>query len=93
MSTNWLSNLFVYAPDLDAYFERINYAGSREPTAETLKQIQWLHLLAIPFEVLDCHIPGKCIDLTPEVVERKLVKEGRGGYCYEHNTLLLYVLK
>lgn len=93
MSTNWHSNLFVYSPDLDAYFERIKYTGSREPTDETLKQIQWLHLLAIPFEVLDCHIPGKSIDLTPEVVERKLVKEGRGGYCYEHNTLLLYVLK
>ena len=92
MSDNWLSNSFVYAPDLDAYFKRIGFTGPREATAETLKQIQWLHLLSIPFEVLDCHT-GKGIDLTPQVVERKLVHEGRGGYCYEHNTYLWYVLK
>lgn len=93
MSANWLSNDFTYMPDLDAYFERIKYNGSREPTEDTLKQIQWHHLLEIPFEVLDCHLSGRKIDLAPEVVERKLVKEGRGGYCYEHNTLLWYILQ
>lgn len=94
MSANWLSNLYVFKPDLDKYFERINYTGSRDATAETLKQIQWHHLLAIPFEVLDIHIAAKgLIDITPEVIERKLVREGRGGYCYEHNQLALWVLR
>jgi N-hydroxyarylamine O-acetyltransferase len=93
MAVSWHSNLFTYTPDLDAYFKRINYTGPRDVTAEVLKQIQWHHLLAIPFEVLDCHVSGGKIDLTPEVVERKMVLEGRGGYCYEHNTLLLYILK
>lgn len=93
MSSNWQSNNFVYQPNLDAYFARIGYTGDRSISAETLRDIQWLHLLAIPFETLDCHIAGRKIDLAPEVVERKLVAEGRGGYCYEHNTLMLYVLK
>lgn len=92
MSDNWLSNSFTYAPNLEAYFARIGYDGSREPTAETLKQLQWHHLLTIPYEVLDVHLTGK-IDLTPEVVERKIVTNGRGGYCYEHNTLFMYVLR
>jgi N-hydroxyarylamine O-acetyltransferase len=93
MSTNWQSNDFVYKPDLDAYFQRIKYDGDRSPTAQTLRDIQWNRLLTIPFETLDCHIAGKKIDLNPEVVERKLIREGRGGYCYEHNTLLLWVLR
>ena len=93
MSSNWLSNDFVYEPDLASYFARIKYDGPRTVTAETLRSIQWYHLLAIPFEVLDCHIENRRIDLTPEVVEKKLVLDGRGGYCYEHNTLMLYVLR
>jgi len=93
MSVAWHSNSFVYKPDLDAYFKRIGYTGSRELCIQTLNEIQWLHLLAIPYENLDIHVPGGKIDLTPEVVERKLVTEGRGGYCFEHNTLAMYVLK
>lgn len=93
MSTNWRSNDFAYVPDLDAYFRRIKYDGDRSPNAQTLRDIQWNHLLTIPFETLDCHIAGKTIDLAPEVVEKKLVQDGRGGYCYEHNTLMLHVLR
>ncbi len=92
-SVAWHANSFTYTPDVDAYFKRIGYTGSKELCIETLNQIQWLHLLAIPYENLDIHIPGGKIDLAPEVVERKLVTEGRGGYCFEHNTLAMYVLK
>lgn len=93
MSVAWHANSFTFIPDVDAYFKRIGYTGSKELCIETLNEIQWRHLLAIPYENLDIHIPGGKIDLTPEVVERKLVTNGRGGYCFEHNTLAMYVLK
>ena len=39
--------------DIDAYFRRIGYSGSREPTLETLRALHAHHPLAIPFENLD----------------------------------------
>lgn len=92
MSDNWRSSLFVYHPDIDAYFARIKYTGTREPTVETLRQIQWHHLLAIPFETLDIHTLG-AVDIDPGSIEKKIVKNGRGGFCYENNILLLHVLR
>ena len=78
--------------DLDAYFARIGYAGSREPTLETLRAIHVLHPAAIPFEAIDVLL-GRGIDLTPEVVDAKLIDGGRGGYCYEQNSLFKRVLE
>ncbi len=49
------------------------------------------HVQAIPFENLDVLL-GLPIDLEPSALERKLVHERRGGYCFEQNTLLLAVL-
>ena len=88
-----MSNSFSYKPDIDAYFKRIGYTGSREATKDTLFQLQWHHLQAIPYETLDVHISDDFIDISPEVVERKLVANGRGGYCYEHNTFFMHVLR
>lgn len=31
--------------------------------------------------------------LDPESLQQKLVQQGRGGWCYEHNLLLSYVLR
>ena len=78
-------------PDLDAYFDRIAYSGSRAPTLAVLHSIVAHHITAIPFENLDVLL-GRGIDLAPEVVERKLVTNRRGGYCFEQNSLLLRVL-
>lgn len=77
--------------DLDAYFSRIGYSGSRAPTLETLNAIMSAHVQAIPFENLDVLL-GRPIELEPSALERKLVHERRGGYCFEQNTLLLAVL-
>jgi N-hydroxyarylamine O-acetyltransferase len=78
-------------PDLDAYFGRIGYAGSREPTLETLNGITKGHVCSIPFENIDVLL-GRGIDLDPAAVETKLVRRRRGGYCFEQNGLLLSVL-
>lgn len=81
----------TYAPDLDAYFARIGYHGPRAPTLATLHAISLAHVQSIPFENLDV-LQGRGIDLEPTAVEAKLVHAGRGGYCFEQNSLLLHVL-
>lgn len=81
-----------FAPDLDAYFARIGYAGPRAPTLETLHAITLHHATTIPFENLDVLL-DRGINLAPEAIFQKLVRDGRGGYCFEQNNLLLLVLR
>jgi N-hydroxyarylamine O-acetyltransferase len=74
-----------------AYLARIGYAGSREPTIETLRALHRAHLHAVPFENLDIHI-GRPIRLDREAFFRKIVGERRGGFCYELNGLFADLL-
>jgi N-hydroxyarylamine O-acetyltransferase len=77
--------------DLDAYFDRIGYAGPRAPTLAALRALSAAHARAIPFENLDVLL-GRPIRLEPEALVEKLVHARRGGYCFEQNGLLLEVL-
>jgi N-hydroxyarylamine O-acetyltransferase len=77
--------------DLDRYFARTGYRGPREPTLATLNGIVRAHVETIPFENLDVLL-GRGIDLDLDAVQRKLLDDRRGGYCFEHNSLLLAVL-
>jgi N-hydroxyarylamine O-acetyltransferase len=78
-------------PDLDAYFARIGYTGSRAPTLATLHAIAGRHAMTIPFENLDVLL-GRPICLEPAALEQQLVTARRGGYCFQQNGLLLLVL-
>ncbi|WP_309084417.1 arylamine N-acetyltransferase [Chelativorans sp.] len=78
--------------DLEAYFRRIGYEGPREPTLETLSALHLLHPLAIAFENLD-PLLQQPVNLDLPSLQRKLVHSGRGGYCYEQNTLFDAVLR
>jgi len=77
--------------DLDAYFQRIGYAGVRTPTLETLCELHLLHAQTIPFENLT-PLLKQPVNLDAESLERKLVHERRGGYCYELNGLFALAL-
>jgi N-hydroxyarylamine O-acetyltransferase len=77
--------------DLNAYFRRVGYTGAREPTLSTLRALQSRHPLAIPFENLDT-LAGRPVRLDSASLQRKLVEERRGGYCFEQNTLFHEVL-
>jgi N-hydroxyarylamine O-acetyltransferase len=79
------------AIDLDAYFARIGYAGPREPTLKVLTELQRLHPAVIPFESLE-PLLGRPVRLDPASLEAKLVKGGRGGYCFEQNGVFWRVL-
>jgi len=80
------------AIDLDAYFNRIGYHGSVDPTLETLKAIIIKHTATIPFENLNplLRLPVK---LDVESLQQKIVFDKRGGYCFEQNLLFSHVLR
>ena len=77
---------------IDAYLKRIGYSGSREPTAETLKQLHRAHMLAVPFENLDILL-GRPITLSLPLFYDKIIQHRRGGFCYELNGLFGWLLE
>ncbi|HEY2842568.1 MAG TPA: arylamine N-acetyltransferase [Bryobacteraceae bacterium] len=78
--------------DLDAYLARIGYSGPRAATLETLHAVHALHPAAIPFENLN-PLLGWPVALDIESLQAKLVAGGRGGWCFEHNTLFGHALE
>lgn len=80
------------ALDLNGYFNRIDYRGAGEPNLVVLQDLVTAHTRTIPFENLDPVMGVPVDDLSPEALSDKLVHRRRGGYCYEHNGLMGYVL-
>ncbi|MCV7053503.1 arylamine N-acetyltransferase [Mycobacterium heidelbergense] len=78
--------------DLIGYFDRINHRGAAEPSLAVLQDLVTAHTQAIPFENLDPVMGVPVDDLSPDALADKLVRRRRGGYCYEHNGLMGYVL-
>jgi N-hydroxyarylamine O-acetyltransferase len=77
--------------DVDSYLERIGYSAARTATLESLRALQRLHPLAIPFENLDT-LSGIAVRLDVHALEHKLVQSRRGGYCFEQNLLFKHAL-
>ena len=78
--------------DLEAYLRRIGFTGRAAIGRDTLRALHRLHPQAIAFENLD-PLLGVPVLLDAAAIEEKLVRAGRGGYCYEHNLLFMHVLK
>ncbi len=74
------------------YLKRMKYKGKLCPNLETLKKIQKLHLLNVPFENIDI-IHHKKLVLDTRYLYEKIVLHHRGGICYELNGLLYELLK
>ncbi len=78
--------------DLQAYFGRVGYSGPTAPTVETLHALVAAHNGSIPFENLDPLLGIPVADLGQAALIDKMVHRRRGGYCYEQNGLMGYVL-
>ena len=78
--------------NIDAYLQRINYSGSREPSAQTLRALQVAHLRSVPFENLSIHA-SEPIVLNDEALFKKIIEKRRGGFCYEVNGLFAALLR
>jgi N-hydroxyarylamine O-acetyltransferase len=78
--------------DLDAYLARINYTGPRTPTFDAVSGILRAHLATIPFESFDVLL-GRPVRLDRESLQAKIVANRRGGYCFEHASLMYAALQ
>jgi N-hydroxyarylamine O-acetyltransferase len=77
--------------DLSAYLDRIGFSGPVRPDLATLRALHRAHLLAIPYENLDVQL-GRRVTTDPADAYDKIVRRGRGGWCYEMNGLFGWVL-
>ena len=82
---------YTFDMNISAYLSRTGFQGEPAPTLATLNALILAHVKSIPFENLDVLL-GRRIDLADETVERKLVQDRRGGYCFEQNPLFARVL-
>jgi N-hydroxyarylamine O-acetyltransferase len=78
--------------DIARYFRRIGHEGDRRPSLAALTALQGRHTEAIAFENID-PLLGRPVLLDGASLAGKLVDEGRGGYCFEQNTLFKRVLE
>jgi N-hydroxyarylamine O-acetyltransferase len=72
--------------NLRRYLDRIGLDEHPAVSAEGLALLQLAHRQAIGFENLDICL-GRPVRIDSEAVFAKLVEQGRGGYCFEHNRL------
>ncbi len=82
--------------DLRAYLDHIGFSGAPAPDLATLRAVCALHPAAIPFENLTV-LAGQPVRLDLAALQRKMTARTqaglvRGGYCFEHNTLLAAAL-
>ncbi|HEV2679584.1 MAG TPA: arylamine N-acetyltransferase [Rhodanobacter sp.] len=78
--------------DLDTYLRRIGWHGAAVADLATLRALVAAHAATIPFENLN-PLLGVPVDLDLAVLEQKLLRDGRGGYCFEQNLLFADVLQ
>ena len=69
------------------WLRRIGHDGPCEPALPVLRALIAAHTATIPFENIDVLL-GRPPRLDLGSLRRKLIDEGRGGYCFEQNTLL-----
>lgn len=77
---------------LNEYLTRINYHDKVQPDLPTLNALHKAHQNAIPFENIDVQL-GRPLSLSVEACYDKIVRRYRGGWCYEMNGLMGWVLQ
>lgn len=77
---------------LDGYFERIGFSGSVNQDLNTLEMMMRAQLCSVAFENTEVQA-GRIPSLKPEDIVKKIVYDGRGGYCYELNGLFAMALE
>ena len=78
--------------DPDRYLSRLGFTTTPPPTMETLRTLQLRHTAAFPFETI-ANLLYAPVSIDLPSLERKLLHDGRGGYCFELNSLFLALLQ
>jgi N-hydroxyarylamine O-acetyltransferase len=78
------------------YLDRIHIPRERSKhrvsSLQTLLALHEAHMLSVPFENLSIHY-GQPIILEEEALFEKIVRQHRGGFCYELNGLFAWLLR
>jgi len=77
---------------LDDYLHRIGETRPQAADLAALRRLHRAHRAKFLFDNLDIQT-GRGVQLSIEALERKFIDEGRGGYCFEQNTLFAAVLR
>lgn len=78
--------------DLPTYLRRLGYSSAPPPTLQTLRELQARHTAEFPFETLASMLRVP-VEVEPAAIQDKLLRQGRGGYCFELNRLFLLLLQ
>ena len=73
------------------YLKRIGFEGEAKADYNTLYQLQYRHFLSVPYENIDI-LRNLPLSLDVGDLYRKIVEQGRGGYCFELNALYNWLL-
>lgn len=76
------------------YFERIGLQIPEKivPGSAFLRELQFAHCTTVPYENLDI-LRGVPLSLDIDGLFKKVVLEGRGGFCFELNGLFAWLLR
>jgi len=77
---------------VSAYLARLEVTVPIRNDLQSLNTLLFAQLTHIPFDSLDVWGAGACPSLVLEDIYEKIVKKGRGGYCFELNTLFRSLL-
>ena len=77
---------------LHDYLARVRLSGTLAANLDTLRRLHVAHREAFLFENLSIQTGGG-VSVALEDIERKFLDEGRGGYCFEQNTLFAAALR
>ena len=78
--------------DLAGYLARTGHPPVGAPTVAALRSLAEAHVRAIPFENIDV-VLGRHKGIDVSVINSKVLRRDRGGYCYEHQMLFGGVLE
>lgn len=82
----------AFTLDLHTYLGRLGYSSAPPPTLDTLRDLQARHTSEFPFETL-ANMLNMPVEVDPAAIQDKLLRQGRGGYCFELNRLYLLLLQ
>lgn len=85
--------LYAPIPDVDAYLQRLAVGREEILDKSYLDALIYAHQCKIVFENLDVCRTHKPISLEIGDIFRKVIGNGRGGYCFELNALFTQLLK
>ena len=81
----------THTPNIELYFKRLKMQPPQTPSLDSLQQILRAHVCYVPFENIDVLL-DKDINLDLQSLEQKILLQGRGGYCFEINSLFAALL-